>query len=64
MAVPLVKRYITEEEWYPVYELHRDDNFFDVEVEIPQALVTQYARAWGEWKAVQTKLRKLYEEED
>jgi hypothetical protein len=64
MAVPVVKRYIAEEEWYPVYELHRDADFLGKEVEIPESLVIQYARAWGEWKAVQTKLRKLYEKEN
>lgn len=64
MAFPLVKRFIQQVEWYPVYELHRETTCpqLDPEVEIPEPLVVQYARAWGEWKAIQTKLRKLYEE--
>lgn len=65
MDVPIVTRWIAEEEWYPVYELRRKgDPEFETEVQIPETLVHKYAQAYGDFKAVQKALRKLYEKED
>ena len=65
MEVPIVKRYIYSAEWYPVYELHRDNEWgLNEEVYIPENLVYRYAKAYAEFQAVQEILRSLYEEED
>lgn len=64
MEVPIVKRWINSEEWYPVYELHRNDDWIGTEVHIPESLVHRYAKAYAEFKAVQKILCELYEEED
>jgi hypothetical protein len=65
MEVPLVKRYIYSAEWYPVFELHRnEEDTFGVAVQIPEELVHRYAKAYAEFKAVQTILRELNGEED
>ena len=65
MEIPIVTRWIDEEEWYPVYELHRnEEDCYGTAVQIPEDLVHRYAKAYAEFKAVQTILRNLYEEKD
>ena len=65
MEVPIVKRYLNEEEWWPVYKLQPiTENNYGTEVQIPQDLVDRYAWAYREFKAVQKVLRKLYGEYD
>ncbi|CAB4130947.1 hypothetical protein UFOVP128_44 [uncultured Caudovirales phage] len=65
MEVPIVKRWVETNEWYPVYELHRDGAApFEQEVHIPETLVQRYAKAYQEFRAVQDILRGLCEEED
>jgi uncharacterized protein YabN with tetrapyrrole methylase and pyrophosphatase domain len=65
MDVPIVKRYIYAAEWYPVYELHRnEEDTYGTAVQIPEDLVHRYAKAYAEFKNVQIILRSLYEEKD
>lgn len=61
MEVPIVKRWIDSEEWYPVYELRRNHSGYSTEVQIPEDLVQRYAAAYKEFKAVQSILKGLYE---
>lgn len=63
MAVPIVKRYLNEEEWWPVYELHRiTDDSYGTEVQIPEELVNRYAKAYKEFRAVQKILKSFWDE--
>ena len=65
MGVPIVKRYIYKAEWYPVYELHRDEeDTYGTAIQIPQTLVNRYAQAYGDFMSIQRTLSKLYEEKD
>jgi len=66
MEVPIVKRHIYTEEWWPVYELHHydEDDVYGTAVQIPEDLVHRYAKAYAEFKNVQIILRSLYEEKD
>ena len=64
MEVPIVTRWINKEEWWPVYELHRDDDGFATAVHLPEDLVHRYAKAYAEFRAVQKILSELYGEED
>lgn len=64
MEIPIVTRWIDEEEWYPVYELHREDSGMSTAVHVPEDLVQRYAKAYAEFKSVQMILQSLYEEEN
>ena len=52
---------VTEEEWYPVLELDRENSdVYAVEVELPGELVLEYKRAMKKFNEVSYRLSKAY----
>jgi len=59
MEIPIVTRYIDEDEWWPVFSLTEGN--WGKEVHVPITLVERYDAAYKEFRAVQDILRKFYE---
>lgn len=55
-----MKFYIKRGEWYPVYTLHRKQDFIEIEIEISEADYADYKRVMKEFDDWQDRLEKIY----
>lgn len=55
---------ISEEEWYPVYSIYKDDgNFINPLIEVSKEKYQEWERIDKEFQRIQMELSRLYKEE-
>lgn len=55
-----MKLYVSEQEWYPVFEFEKDDRYGEG-LNVPDEKVKEWKKVYADFYRVQEEIRKEYE---